>query len=232
MDLAKFVSMLAAEALHFARADIMEDVFEGSVSRGTREDRRHRVVQMSDETFGKFNAKMAELGKAVQEHTYLNCWHMGEHESAAMWKIYQGGNSQSIAIRSTYRNLITSLQDSRSIFVGTVSYVDFDTDVVPAENIYHPMFHKRKSYDYEREIRAIYADPCIIDFRPGPAEFRFTPLGSEVIPIAVSLDNLVERVYVSPKARPWFAEVVRDVVSRYGRNWPVDHSSLDCEPIF
>ena len=32
MDLAKFVSMLEEQALHFARADLMWDDFEGSLS--------------------------------------------------------------------------------------------------------------------------------------------------------------------------------------------------------
>ena len=44
MDLAKFVSMLQSNALYFTRSDVLEDIFEGSVSAATLEKRRQVII--------------------------------------------------------------------------------------------------------------------------------------------------------------------------------------------
>lgn len=123
MDLAKFLSMLQDEALHFARADIMSDEFEGSTSKATvdhwrairREDteivpqtnsfyryqRRliHPDVSEEELRFEEYNTQLAYTMKMIRSYTYLSCWHMNEHESAAMWAIYQSGEPRGIAVR-------------------------------------------------------------------------------------------------------------------------------------
>ena len=93
MDLAKFVSMLESQALHFARVDTMEDAFEGSIGKATLRDRRENWFgDMPDASFEPFNAQWSDANKRMlRDYTYLNCWHMGKHESVAMWKLYQSG---------------------------------------------------------------------------------------------------------------------------------------------
>ena len=53
-----------------------------------------------------------------------------------------------------------------------------------------------------------------------------------MIPITVDLDTLIERIYVSPNAREWFANVVRNLLARYRKAWTVEYSSIDGEPLF
>ena len=150
MDLPKFVSMLEAQALHFARVDIMEDVFEGSIGKASLEHRRnHLYGDMPDDVFEDFYAQMSGAEKKIlREYTYLSCWHMSEHESVAMWRIYQSGSPQGIAIRSTYRKLVESITDTRSVDAGSkVQYINFDTDIIPPWNVLYPIVHKRQPYD-------------------------------------------------------------------------------------
>jgi hypothetical protein len=222
MDLAKFVSMLEAGALHFARADIMPDEFEGSISKPTFENRRESVGDMSDETFERFDPEWSSAMKEFRYYSYLSCWHMNEHESAAMWAMYQSGEPRGIAVRSTYRRLSESIIDPRAVYIGTVSYIDFSTETMPASDVFTRYVHKRKSFECEREIRALYYGE-FVDEEPG----KDSPLSPDVVPISVDLDQLVEAVYVSPKAREWFEELIRALIARYRRSWTVYHSSLD-----
>jgi hypothetical protein len=228
MDLAKFLSMLQDQALHFARVDIMPDEFEGSISKPTL-DHQRKIFDMPGEAFERFSGQLSEANRLHRAYTYLSCWHMNEHESAAMWAIYQSGEPRGVAVRSTYRGLSGCITDQRSVYIGTVNYIDFDTEIVPDGNGYYPYVHKRKSFEHEREIRAV----CPGDrFRRHGDAVEELPIGSPVIPIAVDLDGLVQAVYVSPKAPEWFAELVPSLLSRYGRNWPVHHSSLDADPLY
>ncbi|MGO8965506.1 hypothetical protein [Mycobacterium sp.] len=227
MNLAKFISMLKDSALHFARADRMNDEFEGSISKPTFLLRRAALADIPDLDVERLNVHMAQGRKQFQQFIYLNCWHMNEHESVAMWDLYLGGESQGIAIRSTYRRLTSSITDQRPVHLGKVNYVDYAVEITPDRNALHPYLYKRKSFEHEREIRAIHLGHQVGD--SGTA----VPLGLDLVPITVDLDRLVEAVYVSPKAPAWFATLVRDLINRYGRNWDdPHHSSLDGDPIY
>src|SRR6266496_3905331 len=84
MDFTKFVSMLENGGLFFSRADKLGDPFEGSYSRGNE---AMRPIMYGDLT-KKSAAFMAQWSRSMREWTMINCWHMNEHESAAMWKLY------------------------------------------------------------------------------------------------------------------------------------------------
>ena len=87
------------------------------------------------------------------------------------------------------------------------------------------------SFEFERELRALFQEEwCIpgVEGQPG----QLLPEGSPVIPVSVDLDHLVTEVFVSPRAPRWFGELIRRVVTRYGRDWPVVQSDLDSDPVF
>jgi hypothetical protein len=232
MDLAKFLSMLEAGALHFARADLMLDEFEGSISKPAFEYRRQFLGDTRDEDFEQFYAQWASAMEKIRYYNYLSCWHMNEHESAAMWAIYQSGEPRGIAVRSTYRRLSKSIVDQRTVYIGKVSYIDFSAEEMPVNNALYPYVHKRRSFEYEREIRALYPFREFVEDETKSNTAEYLAPSPPVVPISVDLNRLIEAVYLSPKAPVWFAELIRKLLQRYGRSWTVHHSSLDADPIF
>jgi hypothetical protein len=228
MNLAKFMSMLQDEALHFARADQMTDEFEGSISKPTFSIRRASLTGIPDIDPESLSAQLGHSRKRFQQFVYLNCWHMNEIESAAMWDLYLGGEPQGVAVRSTYKRLSESITDARPVEIGKVNYVDYEVELMPDRNALGPYLYKRKSFEHEREIRAVH-----LGHEPGGGPNGTAgPLGLYVVPIKVDLDRLVEAVYVSPKAKDWFATLIRSELGRYGRTWNVEHSDLDKNPIY
>lgn len=90
MDLSKFLSLLYDQALWLSRADCLGDPLEGSLP--TPEFAVQQA--MKEELEGISDARRSML-KSV----YASCWHISEHESAAMWKLY-AQSSDAIAIKS------------------------------------------------------------------------------------------------------------------------------------
>jgi hypothetical protein len=69
VDLAKFMSMLEDQALHFARADLMWDTFEGSLSEPTLNFEREAILGgMPDENWASWRDQMSRAHQAIR-HT-------------------------------------------------------------------------------------------------------------------------------------------------------------------
>lgn len=212
LDLAKFVSLLDSRSLYFCRADQFDDPWEGALPRG-------EALQL--QKFKDANGvSAAEHLRAMRRYVYLNCWHLNEVESDAMWKLY-GQRGGSVAIRSTVGRLKKSVRGEYSVNVSRVEYMDYElpgtfTAADPGQhNMYFQFIHKRLSFRHESEIRAIVwriseNDPSL-------------PFG---LPIPVDFDTLVETVYVSPDAPKWYAEIVRSLCGRYGLDRTPHHSQL------
>lgn len=50
--------------------------------------------------------------------------------------------------------------------------------------------------------------------------------------LSVELEELIDSVFVSPMAEPWFKGVVEDVMKKYGVNKEVLHSGLDSKALY
>jgi hypothetical protein len=228
MDFSKYVSLLDRQALFFARADLLGDPFEGSVGAlnlALRQESFARSPDAPKDAFDKFAATISKFFENQRRWTFVNCWHMNDHESAAMWRLYAQSN-EAIAIQSTYALLDECLPaiavGESPIFVGQVQYVDYATEAVPDGNAYYPFVHKRKSYAHEHEVRAVFQD-----FRPPDQQF-----GGPGLNVPVDLPKLVRCVRVAPSAPPWFRELVASVTRRYHFQFGVEQSTLDAAPLF
>jgi hypothetical protein len=203
MDLAKFLDLIQTSELHFTRLDRLEDPYEHALQTAAcRREPNHG------------------------ETAYVNCWVLSEYESAAMWRIY--GGKSGIAIQSS-RLRVGSVIDSPwklegiggaagSAF-GPVQYLDekriaelLATTGESPRNVV-PTFDKRLSFSYEHEIRL---------------EIRLRGEGQERLHVrlAVNLNNLIQRIFVSPTAPAWIADVARRAVEKYEMEKEVIHSSL------
>jgi hypothetical protein len=96
-----------------------------------------------------------------------------------------------------------------------------------------PFVHKRHSFRFEEELRAVY--PHVPIRYEGDGTDRGIDFSLPSLPglsFSVDLELLIERIHVSPTASEWFAELVRDVCSRYGLKAPVTQSDLAGSPVY
>jgi hypothetical protein len=153
MDFTKFVSMLEHRGLYFPRADQLGDPFEGSVA---KRNLLTRPEYYKDVMHATLLEQLSVFQRQIITVTWVSCWHMNGYESAAMWKLYANANQdEAIAIQSTYSQLEAALSVYDEIYIGVVRYIDYDTDIIPPHNTLFPLIHKRKSFEYEHEVRAV-----------------------------------------------------------------------------
>ena len=217
------MSLLTTRSLYFARADRLGDPFEGAYSRANREHEAELYPDLSAEDRRRMFDSIAPVLREMPKHVVVNCLHMNEHESAALWKLYANGN-EAVAIRSTYSRLIQSFApDTPAVYVGVVKYIDYSSggEIMPEGNLFFPFLHKRKSFEHERELRAIVAQ--------WPPGFRFgqTEAPQQGLQISVNLETLMAEVRVAPAASDWLADAVRSVMDTFGERCPVVQSQLD-----
>lgn len=139
MDFTKYVFMLETSSLYFARADMLGDPFEGSYSKVNIQLRPivYKDAQLPLRVFDD----MVRFTRWVREWTYVNCWHMNEYESAAMWRLY-AKSSDAIAIQTAYAKLAACLPNE--VFLGAVQYIDYEKDWFLEGNILYPFMYKRR----------------------------------------------------------------------------------------
>lgn len=114
MDFTKLVSLIDSRCLYFTRADKFEDPFEGSLPKVNVAARAIAPPDLPErvrDSFIEMMNKRGEINRHWPRYTAMNCWHMNDYESAAMWKLYLKSD-EGIAIQSTYARLKKSIIDS------------------------------------------------------------------------------------------------------------------------
>lgn len=234
MDFTKFVSLLECQALYFNRADKFEDPFEGAAPTINSSQRFAHISSWSKEQQHRAAQHHSDLNKAWRKYYAINCWHENPYESAAMWKLYLK-SGEGLAISTTFERLTKSFVDSEPIYVGRINYLDYDNDVMPEGYSFSPFLHKRKSFEHEREIRAILWKPPISYSADGTPNGTFDSsleTISDGISIKIDLDLLIDQLYVAPNAPKWFYELIVSVTRRYGIVKTINWSDLDQTPVF
>jgi hypothetical protein len=236
MDFTKFLSFVDKKTLFFTRIDQLEDKFEGRFTKYfLNPEIEEKATPDEKENLRRYRIHSAKLNEGDRTTLAVNCWHMNEYESAAMWKLY-AKSDEGIAIQSTYSKLLNSFYDSDDymLFVGTVKYIDYDKEVIPRDNLFFPYIHKRRSFEHERELRAIITPSMITTNSSGMKSraIKLQPLPKDGVHIPINVLNLVEMVYVSPTCEIWFEDLLRSVLKTYQIEKQVKRSSLADDPIF
>ena len=216
MDFTKYVSLLESSALYFSRLDQLGDNFEGSITVATKKSLDSPDVALRDDLRAAMQSQTTSLRHTIREGTYVNCWHMSEHESAAMWRLYSK-TEEAISVQTSYGKLVDAL--SNELLVGLVNYIDYDNEIIPSNNMLWPVMHKRLSFQHECEVRAVFGIDVADD----------SPLGKSV---SVDLAALVENVYVSPESPDWFYQLVCDLTEKMGGTFTIVRSRLSEQPVF
>lgn len=235
MDLAKFISLISKKKLFFPSAESFEDIFEGA--KGTVERKpqwddfyldffRHAIQtvpgakpeELTDD-YIQTNSKrlLSELetsGEIGRKRTFISCWHCNQYESEAMWKLYSTNVKNAIAIQTTYQQLYEALGKNPGIKIGKVKYIDYSKRFSSINGAY---WYKRKSFEYEQEVRAIIQGK---DTSGGGIEKE------------IDLEKLISAIYISPYAPKWFGDVVIDIVEKYELHKPVYQSGMTKHPFY
>jgi len=244
MDLTKFVAMLVSKTLWFAKTKYLEEKYEGfaKAKAGTMpvNDRLAKCITRTTgegvtdvisltQMMVEFSQSSAAYFENAGEHLYVNSWCAGA-ESMAMWEIY-GSKGCGIALKSTVGRYKQSarfeIREDQYAF-GGVEYeddphsnpalnFDFSRGEIPVgsgvwEKLLPVAFHKRICFDYEREWRgALYQD------------FRLESYGCN---IDFELGELIDTVYVGPRADRFFLDVVGSVMEKFELEKPLVLSTL------
>ncbi len=201
LDFTKFVSALEHSAFFFPGLQTLSQVdqFEGSLSVPTLDEFRIPLSQSdSNQTTERFDA-FINIFRGMRTALYANCWHANAYGSAAMWGLSLR-HGDGVAIKSTVGRLKAAFAvTTEPIHIGSVKYIDFQTERVPWQNVFHIAFHKRRSFEYEREVRAVvYGD--------------YGPRGTN---IDVDLNALISAIHVAPTSPAWLHELLSLVCARY-----------------
>ena len=154
MDFVKYVSLLDKQALFFERVDRLGDPFEGSLSAMNATLRPYLYRDVPEDSRKALLKMIGPILKSARASIIVNCWHENEVESDFMWRLYAKDNG-GVAIKTTFDALSRSFTCSDSIFISRINYVDYDTTLIPERNSLEICLYKRKSFEHEREVRAL-----------------------------------------------------------------------------
>jgi hypothetical protein len=187
--------------MHPSQSTLKKQLFKSLVQEEILE--RESDDLLRDEEFIKILSKhqtdvIFEVFDSYREKIYINCWHMNDYESFAMWKIY-AQNTESIAIQSTFNRLEKCFNSNAFVNIGIVNYIDFNSDFIPInDGILNLFLYKTKFFQYENELRAVIHD---------------TNENDGVLK-EVNLNTLIECIYLSPNSPEWFEDLIKSVMDR------------------
>jgi hypothetical protein len=110
--------------------------------------------------------------------------------------------------------------------IGEVNYINYETQGFDVSNGMNFIMHKRQSFSHERELRALVWEMA------GDSQSYKDRIQPGGLAIEIDLPSLIERVYVSPTAAPWFSNLVGEMTKRCGFSFPVGQSVLAATPLY
>ena len=209
LDLSKFLDLLLSQKLFMSRSDKFEDQYEGTFSEPTFEEIKKLSID---------NPDFLNFYKTHREKVAISSWHINEYESYAMWQIFTQ-NSEGLAIQSTIGRLQESLGPETNFnqYIGEVNYIDYKKEHIPFDDMFFPFLFKRKSFQYEGEVR------IITDI--GKSDTKI----NEGLKISVNINQLIEKIYIHPKSENWYKNLVIQLVKQLGFDFTIEKSDLESD---
>jgi hypothetical protein len=209
LDLSKFLDLLLSQKLFMSRSDKFEDQYEGTFSEPTFEE----IKKLS-----KDNPDFLSYYKTHREKVAVSSWHINEYESFAMWQIFTQ-NSEGLAIQSTVKRLQDALIPEKNYkqYIGEVNYIDYKKEYIPFDDLFFPFLFKRKSFQYEREVR------IITDVTDSNIKLN------DGLKINVDITQLIEKIYIHPKSENWYKNLVIQLVKQLGFDFEIEKSDLESD---
>ncbi|MBP6182163.1 hypothetical protein [Flavobacterium sp.] len=209
LDLSKFLDLLMSQKLFMSRSDKFEDQYEGTFSEPTFEEIKKLSID---------NPEFLNFYKTHREKVAISSWHINEYESFAMWQIFTQ-NSEGLAIQSTIGRLQKALHPEVNFnqYIGEVNYIDYKKEYIPFDDMFFPFLFKRKSFQYEREVR------IISDVADNTIKIN------DGLKINVDINELIEKIYIHPKSENWYKNLVIQLVKQLGFDFTIEKSDLESD---
>ncbi|WP_159802244.1 hypothetical protein [Flavobacterium sp. MK4S-17] len=209
LDLSKFLDLLLCRQLFMSRSDKFEDQYEGTFSEPTFEE----LKKISEN-----NPEFLDNYKTHRKKVVISSWHINEYESYAMWQIFTK-NNEGLAIQSTVGRVQKALDLEKCYeqHIGEVKYIDYKKEYIPFDNNFFPFLFKRKSFQYEREVR------IIADLTQQNIEI------DEGVKANVDINLLIEKIYIHPKSENWYKNLVIKLMNQLGFDFSIEKSDLESD---
>lgn len=229
MDFTKFVDLILSRELYLRRIDSFEDPYEGFGSEITKERLRdflNNLYRNKEVDIEEMIQHQAMYWKIQKLYTYVNCWHINEYESAAMWNLYAKTN-EAIAIKTNIRKILNCLERSKRpdsygvIYLDKVFYIDYEKEAPISRynnlGFVEHLFNKRKSFEHEREFRVLYMSyeghvwtgengsgggQLSLEWVQNRMDNNDEAYKHKIMKIDIT--DLISEIYVSPTAPKWF----------------------------
>ncbi len=253
MDFTKFIDLINKKKLFFCRIDKLQDKFEGSTTNSNlinAENNMYKGLQNynmpldTQENCVKgrqlFNKYLHEIW--VRKSNFVNCWHINEIESSAMWDVYCGrGNG--IAIKSTFGRLKRAFDKfEKNVYIGKVNYdidyIDPNNQGISEKNLFNYVLNKQKFFEYENELRCVISKKIevfknveIIELSPENMAKKFAEI--KEIPIDqgiyadIDLNLLIEKIVISPHSEKWFKKILESESESILDKFEIDKNKLE-----
>lgn len=205
MGLDKFLDLAVNRRLYFVNASRLSDQYEVTLPPYTIKERENTLrnkgldgAELTEEL-----TAFEQAHRPLRQRALVSCWSLGRHESYALWKIYLDGARAGVAIRTSVTALRKALENGddpepEDLYLAEVEYGDY----LPDEEInpFTLVSRKRNFYAYENELRLF----MLRDASTSEAG-RF---------VRVDLGALIDRIYLSPFAGPWFRKTFEHTLKR------------------
>ena len=124
-----------------------------------------------------------------------------------------------MAIQSTIGRLQNAvfLEKKYNQYIGEVNYIDYKKEYIPFDDMFFPFLFKRKSFQYEREVR------IISDISSSNIKIN------DGMKIDVDIKQLIEKIYIHPKSENWYKNLVIQLMEQLGFDFIIEKSDLESD---
>jgi hypothetical protein len=229
MDFAKFLSLLETNSLYFCTLRTLAEKYDYYEGYFPVKELKHGINQLPPSLSIESSRRLEAFNKLYsswKDSILVNCWHMNDYESDAMWKIYSL-RGQGIAIQSTFGKLCDSfITFNKVVNIIPVEYVNYEAvNKSIITNIFWIGSHKREVFNHEKEIRAIILNKKLVNNASIPIKVKN---GGRYI--LISVNTLIESVYIAPSSPEWYKKLIEKIIRKYKINAPIINSEIDKKP--
>lgn len=203
LNFEKLIALISTSSLFFARIDKFKDPWEGKWPRNVIEELKKLFPP------GAFDKSLGNFDK-VRKTFFVNCWHINNCESAALWDLYANGTG--FSVKSSVGKLKHGIKESGPFYIGQVKYINYETGKFlssGALNAFSPVFYKRQSFEHECELRVLVWE---MKGKGGPIDWDAMPNDHQ---LEVDLNALIETIYIAPKSPEWLPRIMKLVLDAF-----------------